>query len=156
MNNVKEIATSDLTNQISRLSISETLHLLTGLYPGAVTFSTSFSIEDQIITHHIASENLPVNIFTLDTGRLFAETYSVWSSTIGKYPVSIKSYSPDFHLLEPFVRGKGPNAFYESVENRKECCYIRKVEPLKRALSGQQVWITGIRAEHSGNRSQLS
>lgn len=156
MDTATEITTSNLANQISRLSISGALRLFTKLSPGQVSFSTSFSLEDQVILHHIAAENLPISVFTLDTGRLFSETYSVWTASKEKYAVPIKAYTPDFRLLEPFVNEKGPNAFYESVENRRQCCFIRKVEPLKRALAGQKIWITGIRAEHSGNRSQLS
>jgi len=141
-----------LLHLIGGLSISETLTLLTDRYPGQVTFSTSFSIEDQVIAHHILSAGAPVSLFTLDTGRLFAETYSVWSSTNSKYDTKIKAYYPDRDLLETYLNEKGPNAFYESVANRKECCYIRKVEPLKRALQGQAVWVTGLRAEHSPER----
>ncbi len=155
MDTATEITTSNLTDKISRLSISGVLRLLSEIYPGQVSFSTSFSLEDQVILEHIAAENLPISVFTLDTGRLFSETYSVWSASLEKYRVPIKAYTPDYQLLEPFVKEKGPNAFYESVENRKQCCFIRKVEPLKRALAGQKVWITGIRAEHSGIRSQL-
>jgi phosphoadenosine phosphosulfate reductase len=155
MDTATEIITSNLTDKISRLSISGVLRLLSEVYPGQVSFSTSFSLEDQVILEHIAAENLPISVFTLDTGRLFSETYSVWSASLEKYRIPIKAYTPDSQLLEPFVKEKGPNAFYESVENRKQCCFIRKVEPLKRALAGQKVWITGIRAEHSGNRSQL-
>ena len=98
---------------------------------------------------------MPIKIFTLDTGRLFAETYSVWSSTLDRYKISIKAYYPNATILESFVEKKGPNAFYESVENRKGCCFIRKVEPLKRALSGNAIWITGLRAEHSADRGDL-
>lgn len=151
-----DILNSNLSNQISGLSITDSLHLFTELYPGQVCFSTSFSMEDQVILHHIASENLPIKIFTLDTGRLFSETYSVWTATWEKYGIPIHAYIPDASLLETYINRKGPNAFYESVENRKECCFIRKVEPLKRALASQKVWVTGIRAEHSGNRSQLN
>ena len=127
--------------------------MLVGRFPGRVTFSTSFSIEDQVIADHILSAGLPITIFTLDTGRLFAETYSVWSATNAKYGAAIEAYYPDRNLLEPFLREEGPNAFYESVALRKECCRIRKVEPLKRALNGQAVWITGLRAGHSPERS---
>ncbi|HEY4206698.1 MAG TPA: phosphoadenylyl-sulfate reductase, partial [Puia sp.] len=108
--------------------------------------------EDQVITHAIASNEIPVTLFTLDTGRLFAETYSVWSGTNDKYHARVKAYYPDRTLLEKFLDDKGPNAFYESVDLRKECCRIRKVEPLKRALNGQAVWVTGLRAEHSPER----
>jgi phosphoadenosine phosphosulfate reductase len=155
MDTAADILNSNLSSQISELSISETLQLLTEMFPGQVCFSTSFSLEDQVILHHIASEKLPISVFTLDTGRMFSETYSVWTATREKYNVPIQAFSPDNVRLENYVKKKGPNAFYESVENRKECCFIRKVEPLKRALAGQKIWITGIRAEHSGNRSQL-
>lgn len=124
-------------------------------FPGRIIFSSSFSFEDQVITHLIAEQNLPIQIFTLDTGRLFAETYSVWNSTLERYKISIKAFYPDQVFLEPFVEKKGPNAFYESVENRKDCCYIRKVEPLKRALEGNAIWVTGLRAEHSAARQDL-
>ncbi len=153
--NNQQIATSILY-QINGLSIHESLALLTREFPGKVTFSTSFSIEDQVIAHHILAGALPVSIFTLDTGRLFAETYSVWSATTAKYGAAIKAYYPDRDLVEPFVLEKGPNAFYESVANRKDCCYIRKVEPLKRALKDQAVWVTGLRAEHSPERKDHS
>jgi phosphoadenosine phosphosulfate reductase len=155
MDTAADILNSNLSNQIRSLSIEDSLHLLTELFPGQTCFSTSFSMEDQVILHIIASENLPINIFTLDTGRMFSETYAVWTASREKYGIPIQAYMPDAGKLEAYVNRKGPNAFYESVENRKECCFIRKVEPLKRALSSQKVWITGIRAEHSGDRSQL-
>jgi phosphoadenosine phosphosulfate reductase len=151
-----DILNSDLSKQISGLSITDSLRLFTELFPGQTCFSTSFSMEDQVILHHIATENLPVSVFTLDTGRLFSETYSVWTTSREKYGIPIRAYIPDVERLEAYVNRKGPNAFYESVENRKECCFIRKVEPLKRALDSQKIWVTGLRAEHSGNRSQLN
>jgi phosphoadenosine phosphosulfate reductase len=141
-----------LLHLISGLSIEDALAELTRRFPGKVTFSTSFSIEDQVIAHYILQNAFPVSIFTLDTGRLFAETYSVWSATNEKYGTRVQAYYPDRDRLETFLNDKGPNAFYESVANRKECCHIRKVEPLKRALHGQEVWVTGLRAEHSPER----
>jgi phosphoadenosine phosphosulfate reductase len=152
MNNSKSSVSAPLLYQISGLSISEALSLLASRFPGQVTFSTSFSLEDQVIAHHILSANLPISIFTLDTGRLFAETYSVWSATNNRYNTQITAYYPDRELLEPWLRKNGPNAFYDSPAHRKSCCHIRKVEPLKRALNGQAVWITGLRAEHSPER----
>ena len=143
---------SSLLHLISGLSIGDALAALAGEFPAQVTFSTSFSIEDQVIAHHILDAGLPVSIFTLDTGRLFAETYSVWSATNDKYGARVQAYYPDRALLEAFLNEKGPNAFYASVANRKECCAIRKVEPLKRALQGQAVWVTGLRAEQSPER----
>jgi phosphoadenosine phosphosulfate reductase len=129
--------------------------LLYNTFPGKITFSSSFSFEDQVITHDIIQSTLPISIFTLDTGRLFAETYSVWNSTNTRYNTRIKAYYPDQAELEFFVQAKGPNSFYESVENVKACCHIRKVEPLKRALAGNAVWVTGLRAEHSAVRQGL-
>ncbi|MCW3088271.1 MAG: phosphoadenylyl-sulfate reductase [Sediminibacterium sp.] len=144
-----------LHKQLEGLSTKEALALLAVTYPAAVTFSTSFSFEDQVITHEILDNQLPVSIFTLDTGRMFAETYSVWSSTNTRYQTNIKAYYPNQESLETFILEKGPNSFYESVDNRKSCCGIRKVEPLKRALAGNAVWITGLRAEHSAVRHNL-
>ncbi len=131
------------------------LYELAKHYPSGAVFSTSFSFEDQVITHEILSNQLPFGIFTLDTGRMFAETYSVWSSTNEKYQTRIKAFYPDAASLQAFVESNGPNSFYESVENRKSCCHIRKVEPLKKALAGNKVWITGLRAEHSAARESL-
>jgi len=146
---------SRVEEQLNVLSIDEVLADLSKQFPGQVTFSTSFSFEDQVITHKILSNQLPISIFTLDTGRLFAETYSVWSATNERYHSTIKAFYPDNSLLETFVAEKGPNSFYESVENRKACCYIRKVDPLKRALRNNAIWITGLRAEHSTDRHNM-
>ncbi len=142
-------------DKASVLSIDDVLFAITNQFPGQVTFSTSFSLEDQVITHKILSDQLPVKIFTLDTGRLFPETYSVWNSTNERYNTHIKAYYPDYSLLESFIDEKGPNSFYESVENRKDCCYIRKVHPLKRALKNNAIWVTGLRAEHSEDRHNM-
>jgi phosphoadenosine phosphosulfate reductase len=152
-NHTSEIAS--ITDQIGRLSTESFLLWLANQYPGEVVFSSSFSYEDQVITHWIASSGAKIEIFTLDTGRLFPETYSVWRSTLERYPLSITAYYPQAHLAQKMVSEKGPNSFYESVENRKECCFIRKVEPLQRALQGKKIWITGLRAEHSPNREGL-
>jgi phosphoadenosine phosphosulfate reductase len=143
----------ELVYYSGRLNMLEFLQLLVQRFPGQVTFSTSFSVEDQVIAHEILHNQLPVELFTLDTGRLFPETYSTWNSTNDKYHTQIKAYYPDYRNLEGFITAKGPNAFYESVENRKQCCYIRKVEPLKRALQGHAIWVTGLRAEHSPERT---
>ncbi len=146
---------NQLAEKVRGLSIDEFLPALVIQYPEQLTFSTSFSFEDQVITHKILSNHLPINIFTLDTGRIFPETYSVWNATNERYKTRIKAFYPDHSLLEAFVAVKGPNSFYESVENRKDCCYIRKVNPLKKALKDNAVWITGLRAEHSADRHDM-
>lgn len=144
-----------LIDHTQNFSIADTLRFLSIQHPGQVIFSTSFGFEDQLITHEILSNGISAKIFTLDTGRLFPETYSVWSSTNNRYNTTIEAYYPDALSLQSFVSENGPNAFYESVDNRKQCCYIRKVEPLKRALAGNKIWVTGLRAEQSANRETM-
>lgn len=145
----------ELLNELKGKEIAEQLRILVNRFPGEVVFSTSFGLEDQAITYLIASNKLPVKVFTLDTGRIFPETYSTWSRTVEKYKLTISAYYPDALTLQGFISEKGPNSFYESVENRKQCCHIRKVEPLQRALKGNKIWITGIRAEQSNNRHDM-
>jgi phosphoadenosine phosphosulfate reductase len=123
---------------------------------GKIVFSASFGIEDQLITDAIFSQKLDnIEVFTLDTGRLFQETYATWDKTQLQYNQKIKTYYPDNNELESFIGQNGINPFYESVDLRKQCCHIRKVIPLKRALKDVKVWITGLRAEHSPNRNEL-
>jgi phosphoadenosine phosphosulfate reductase len=141
--------------KINGLNESASLHLLSDRFQGTSVFSTSFSLEDQVITDMLIKNELPVEIFTLDTGRLFPETYSTWTQTLEKYNNRVIAYYPDAAALQEFVEQKGPNSFYESAENRKSCCHIRKVEPLQRALKGKKLWITGIRSEHSPNRHDM-
>ena len=143
---------SDILSRFRERTVQENLLELDDLYKGGLVFSTSFGLEDQAITHYIADSAASVNIFTLDTGRLFSETYSTWSSTLDRYKIRIEAYYPNELALQQWISENGPNAFYGSVENRKACCQIRKVEPLKRALKGNKVWITGIRAAQSPER----
>ena len=144
-----------LLEKTANFSIEETLAFLANEYKDKVVFSTSFGQEDQVITALIAKSNLPITIFTLDTGRLFQETYDVFHKTLKKYKKEIKVCFPEATAVENLLQTKGPNSFYESVENRKECCFIRKVAPLTKALEGNEIWITGLRAEQSENRNNL-
>jgi len=129
------------------------LQILAERFPEKVIFSTSFSYEDQVITHLI--KDLEVAIFTLDTGRLFEQTYETWTNTRAFFKKKIKVYYPDTEEIRSFVSENGPDSFYQSVEHRKMCCTIRKVHPLKKALEGYKVWITGLRSEHSANRQHM-
>lgn len=138
---------------VNTLTPIEALRYLTGRFAGKVTFSTSFSYEDQVITHMLAA--MPVQIFTLDTGRLFKQTYTTWNNTLTNLKVKIAAYYPDADALQQYITTNGPESFYQSVEMRKSCCHIRKVAPLKRALHNNAVWITGLRAEHSPGRDTL-
>ena len=145
-----------LLEKTANFSIEETLVFLVNEYKNKVVFSTSFGQEDQVITALIATNDLPITIFTLDTGRLFQETYDVFHKTLKKYKKEIKVYFPEASAVEKLLEEKGPNSFYESVENRKQCCFIRKVAPLTKALKGNTIWITGLRAEQSENRNDLA
>ena len=147
---------ASLLENTKEFSIEETLSFLANIYPNQVVFSTSFGQEDQVITDFIGQNQLPITVFTLDTGRLFQETYDVFHKTVKKYKNEIKTYFPDTAAVEALLNEKGPNSFYDSVENRKECCFIRKVAPLTKALKGNAIWITGLRAEQSDNRSDLN
>ncbi|MDZ4663741.1 MAG: phosphoadenylyl-sulfate reductase [Bacteroidota bacterium] len=146
---------SNILTQIENKTTEEVLQIVAQLPSESVVFSTSLGYEDQVLTHMIFSENLRISVFTLDTGRIFPETYSVFSSTLDRYKKQIQTFYPNTALAEDLVTKKGPFSFYETVENRKECCFIRKVEPLKRALIGHTIWITGIRADQSGNRTDM-
>ena len=148
--------TNTLLEKTKDFTIEEIFSFLANEYKDKVVFSTSFGQEDQVITALIAKKELLINIFTLDTGRMFQETYDVFHKTIKKYKIDIKSYFPEAAAVEELLNTKGPNSFYESVENRKECCFIRKVAPLTKALKGNSIWITGLRAEQSENRSDLA
>lgn len=145
----------DLTRELEALDLIESLKAVAERFEGKVVFSSSFGQEDMVITDVIFRNNISIGIFTLDTGRLFQETYDLMDLTRARYGKEFKIYFPDAADVEEYVTHKGINAFYESVENRKECCFIRKVKPLKRALTGQEVWVTGLRAEQSENRSSL-
>ena len=135
--------------------VADILQQITEKYPTTAAFSTSLSEEDQVITHYIFANNLPIRVFTLDTGRLFPETYAVLARTLERYGKKIEVYFPKHEGVEKLITEKGPSSFYTSLEDRKECCFIRKVEPLNRALAGVECWITGLRAEHSENRKTM-
>jgi phosphoadenosine phosphosulfate reductase len=145
----------ELKNQLNGLSIEEQLNVLISIFPEKIIFTTSLGIEDQVITHKIFKNNLNIKVATLDTGRLFPQTYDVLSNTIIRYNKKIDVYFPEYEDVEKMVTEKGPLSFYKSVENRKECCRIRKVVPLNRALKGMKCWISGIRADQSDNRNQM-
>jgi phosphoadenosine phosphosulfate reductase len=144
-----------LSGKLEQLSPEEGIAFLSDLFPGKVVFSSSLGQEDQVITHFIAANKLPVQIFSLDTGRLFPETLDLLGLTENHYNIKIKVYYPEREYVEQLVHKIGINGFYQSVENRKSCCYARKVEPLKRALQSNSIWITGLRAEQSPNRSEM-
>jgi phosphoadenosine phosphosulfate reductase len=120
---------------------------------GELTFANSFGAEDMVLTDLILRERLPIEIFSLDTGRLPAETYTLIGEVEQRYATRLKVFFPQAGAVETYVRTHGINAFYESVDMRKACCHMRKVEPLGRALAGKKAWITGLRAAQSTTRT---
>lgn len=151
---------SNILNELNQITSGKTIvekfWSLAEKFPGKVVFTTSFGYEDQVVTDMIFRNGIPIRVVTLDTGRLFEETYKTYARTLERYGKEITAYFPESGDVEKLLKEKGPISFYESAENRKECCRIRKVVPLGRALAGAGCWVTGLRASQSDNRSNLS
>jgi len=139
----------------SHQPIADALHGVAALFPGAVKFSSSLGQEDQVLTDIIARHNINITIFTIDTGRMFNETYDTLERTEARYKKKVEVFFPQANAVEQMVNERGINLFYESVENRQTCCHIRKVEPLNRALQNTKVWITGLRASQNAHRQNI-
>lgn len=144
-----------LNEQWSGQSAEEILAKALALFGNKITFATSLGAEDQVITYMLSKIDKTVNCITLDTGRVFPETYDLLHRTVNRYGIAIKSFYPDTAQVEKMVNEKGINLFYESIENRKLCCHVRKIVPLRRALLGMDAWITGLRREQSVTRTDL-
>lgn len=138
--------------ELENSSLPRALEMIAKTFPGRVVFSSSLGQEDQVLTDIIFRNQLDIRIFTIDTGRLFNETYELLEKVSARYRKSINVYFPDAREVEDYVSTHGINGFYDSIENRKHCCHVRKIGPLNRALAGASVWITGLRAGQSGNR----
>jgi phosphoadenosine phosphosulfate reductase len=147
---------ADLNHKFLDASPEELLSWFAVNFTGKITFSTSLGAEDQVIAQMLAHISPSVKIFTLDTGRLFQETYDLLDITQKKYGINIGVYFPETSRVEEMVQSKGINLFYDSIENRQLCCHVRKIEPLKRALADMEVWITGMRKEQSVTRTNAS
>lgn len=122
-------------------------------FKGRIALSSSMGAEDQVLTDMVMKIDPEIRIFTLDTGRLFYETYELIERTSLRYKKNIEVFFPSPHDVETMVNEKGINLFYQSIENRKECCRVRKIEPLKRAFRGLEVWICGLRRNQSATRT---
>jgi len=136
-------------------TLPDRLRSIAATFGGRIVFTTSFGIEDQLIAHHIVTEQLPIEVVTLDTGRLFPSTYKLWQETEERYGARIRACYPDAERLSAVIADQGINGFYYSKDARLACCNVRKVEPLRRALAGASAWITGLRADQSGQRSSV-
>ncbi len=151
---LSELAAS-LDARLAPMTAPERLAALRAALPGKIVFTTSLGLEDQAITHMIAEAGLDIALATLDTGRLFPETYDVWRATEERYGVRIAPFFPDAAAIEALVARQGVNGFRESVADRQACCGVRKVAPLARALAGADGWIAGLRADQSEHRGAL-
>ncbi len=149
----------DIVNKLNERFIGkepeEVLSYFLEAYRGHIALASSLSIEDQVLTAMICRIRPETRIFTLDTGRLFPETYSLIERTNMTYGIKIQLFFPDYKQVEKMVAEHGVNLFYENVEKRRLCCHIRKLEPLKRAFDGLKVWICGLRHEQSVTRTDI-
>ena len=141
-----------LNQQVEGKSTVEIIQWANETFDGQVTLASSLGQEDQVLTDMIGSM---MDVFTLDTGRLFPESYNLIADTEKKYGIKVKLYFPDAVEVEDMVSKKGINLFYESIENRKQCCKIRKLNPLRRALAPYKAWICGLRKEQSVTREDV-
>jgi phosphoadenosine phosphosulfate reductase len=144
-----------LKKQIEGKSPEEAITWFLRKFGSKIALSNSMGAEDQALTDMICKIDSSTRIFTLDTGRIFPETYDLIDRTNKRYGIQIQIYFPEAVQVEKMVIDKGINLFYDSIENRKECCHIRKIEPLKRAFRGLDVWICGLRREQSVTRTDI-
>lgn len=143
-----------LSGRLAGLDLAGRLALVATL-PGRAVFTTSLGIEDQVITAAIGTGRVGIDVVTLETGRLFAETLALIDETETRYGIDIRRFRPDAADIETYAAQYGLNGFYESVEARHACCDVRKLRPLKRALEGASTWITGLRRGQSDNRASI-
>jgi len=148
--------TARLLRAFEKLTPLERLRALRHEIAGRIVFTTSFGLEDQVITHLVAKHDLAIEIVTLDTGRLFPEVYDLWAATEKRYGLRIRAFYPDATEIETLIAEVGINGFYDSREIRKACCHVRKVAPLNRALSGARGWVAGLRADQSDARGEAA
>lgn len=140
----------------SKLSAEEILQQASVEFGNKLVFASSMGAEDQVITHMIAKNSFPISIITLDTGRTFHENYDLIHRTNARFNNIVQIIFPDTKEVEEMVNSRGINLFYESVENRKMCCKVRKINPLNNILSGQDAWITGLRKAQSVTRDEMN
>jgi phosphoadenosine phosphosulfate reductase len=143
---------AELSASLAGLAPANRLAQFCAAVDGRIVFTTSFGLEDQVVLHHLCAAGLSVDIVTLDTGRLFPETYATWEETERRYGRRIRAIYPRQDALEALIATKGINGFYQAREARLACCDVRKIEPLARALAGAGAWITGLRADQSAHR----
>ncbi|RUA25205.1 MAG: phosphoadenylyl-sulfate reductase [Bacteroidetes bacterium] len=145
----------DLNNRLDGKTAQEIIAFFVESMGEKITFGTSMGAEDQVVTQMLMELDKEVSIFTLDTARLFPETYELIDRTNKKYGIKIDVFFPDYKEVEQMVAENGINLFFDSVDNRHLCCQIRKLNPLKRALQGKEAWFTGLRRSQSVTRVDM-
>jgi phosphoadenosine phosphosulfate reductase len=151
----RETMAESLDCEFPRLTAVERLRRLAGAVSGRLTHTTSFGLEGQVLVHLIVEAGIEAEFVTLDTGRLFPETYDVWGATEERYGIRVRGCHPDASAVEALVDDQGINGFRDGIAARKACCALRKLNPLNRALAGSAAWITGLRADQSVHRATM-
>ncbi len=145
--------------RLETASLEDVLRYALSTFGADLRIACSFGVEDMVVLHESvrigADVGIAPRVFLLDTGRLHQETYDLLDRARDRYGIEIEAYAADTLRVEDLVRRKGPNSFYRSIEDRRECCHVRKVEPLGRALAGAKAWVTGLRREQSQTREEL-
>lgn len=150
-----DVKTLVATDALETKSAEEVVRWAVQEFGDGLGLASSFGAEDVVLIDLLLQANPKARIFTLDTGRLNQETYDVMDQIQHKYGCAIETYFPEADRVETMVREKGFNLFYESIDNRKLCCHVRKVEPLNRALQGLKAWMTGLRREQVVTRAAV-
>jgi len=151
----KEILAQKLNEDLQNKTTQEVVAFFLENYKGRVALSSSLAAEDQTLTDIMLKQDKEARIFTLDTGRLHPETYDVMDATNLKYNIKIDVYFPNEQNVQELYKTQGVNGHYESIDKRKNCCFVRKIEPLQRALKDLDVWFTGLRATQSVTRTEM-
>ncbi len=151
----RDVLIAQLNERFSGVSAEEVIAYFIEVFGNRMAVSSSLSIEDQVLTAIAVKHNRKARIFTLDTGRLFPETYQLIDKTDMKYGINIEVFFPDYQEVQKMIREEGINLFYNSIESRHRCCQIRKLEPLGRAMATLDVWICGLRHEQSVTRKDM-
>ena len=146
---------TDFDTQLQGASAQEILSFFLEKFGSELTLSSSLGMEDQVLTHMLSCLVTPPDVFVLDTGRLHEQTYELLELSRATYAIPYRVFYPDTEAVQALVCAHGPNLFYQSVDYRKACCHVRKVEPLRRALQGYKVWVTGQRRDQSVTRAEL-
>ncbi len=152
---IKDLDVKRLEIKFEEMSAEEVIQWGWDTFKGRISLANSFGAEDMVLTNMVAKINPRIKIFTLDTGRLPQESYKVWEQLEEKYKIHIEAYFPEAKSVEGMVKKDGPNLFYKSVNLRRLCCKVRKIEPLQRALSGILCWICGLRKEQAATRTGI-